>query len=87
MKSWQDSGALFTIDVGASGADAHSIIADPMFVNRSLRDYRLQKSSPAKTMGVGGGAVGAYVNNNDIIGPVISRFTDTPSLPVSPVLF
>ncbi|MBV1870790.1 MAG: right-handed parallel beta-helix repeat-containing protein [Gammaproteobacteria bacterium] len=90
LKSWQDSssgGALYTIDVSASGADANSIIADPMFINKNLRDYRLQESSPARTMGVGGGAVGAYVNNNDIIGPVVSRFTDTPSLPVSPVLF
>jgi hypothetical protein len=33
------------------GADAHSVIADPLFVDTGKRDYRLQSDSPALQLG------------------------------------
>lgn len=59
--------------------DAASTSNDPLFVNRAGRDFRLQASSPARTMGrsvhgVGGAAgavipAGAYISGQETIGP------------------
>lgn len=63
----------------ATAQDADSIESNPLFVNASANDFRLQAGSPARTLGravynVGGanGAVipaGAYITGNELIGP------------------
>jgi hypothetical protein len=35
----------------AAGLDAHSVVADPMFVNASAGDYTVKDGSPALTLG------------------------------------
>lgn len=64
----------------ALGPDRQSIAADPLFV--SATDFRLQASSPARTLGIdtfdldGDGnttetiPVGAYVTGTEVIGPI-----------------
>jgi len=85
LSEWQVSGfdgALFTIDVSAPGPDEHSAVEDPLFINKEVNNYRLQPQSPAKTMGINGGVIGAYITDNDVIGPEVSRFLIPPAAPV-----
>ena len=43
-----------------TGADAHSIAADPLFVDPSVGNFQLQAGSPALTTASDGGAAGAF---------------------------
>ena len=51
--NWLDRGSnLFTWSQWkAAGLDAHSVVADPMFVNASAGDYPVKDGSPALTLG------------------------------------
>ena len=53
---------------GISGGELGSIRTDPLFVNASTRDYRLQAGSPARTASDTGGAIGAYIAGTETIG-------------------
>lgn len=44
-----------------TGLDAHSVFADPQFIDPAQGDYRLAPSSPARTLRPDGGPVGADV--------------------------
>ncbi|MBK9579585.1 MAG: right-handed parallel beta-helix repeat-containing protein [Fibrobacteres bacterium] len=45
--------------------DAHSIAADPLFVNQAARDFHLAASSPCKGAGKNGEDLGAYPRGDD----------------------
>jgi len=53
---------------GVSGGDAGSTLTNPLFVNASAHDYRLQAGSPARTASDTGGAIGAYIAGTETIG-------------------
>jgi hypothetical protein len=51
-----------------TGFDRNGSEGDPLFVDAAAGDYRLQDGSPARTAAIGGGAVGAYVTGDEVIG-------------------
>ena len=65
-----------------SGADVHSIAADPQFVGAGTRNYQLRPSSPARRVGIDWGdlnangsrtdriSAGPYVTGLEVIGPL-----------------
>ncbi len=75
---------------GQDAANAAAIQADPRFVNPSAGDYRLQSTSPARTIGralygIGGGngaviPAGAYITGSEAIGPT-TGYTPPPPPP------
>jgi hypothetical protein len=59
--SWGgSSGVAFNTWKSQSGKDAHSIEANPLFVNPAARDFHLQSTSPCKGTGYGGVDMGIY---------------------------
>lgn len=74
---------------GCPGSDneCNSLVSDPIFVNISQNNYRLQSGSPALTLGrtiteIHGSSgqtipVGAYITENEIIGRVSGNPPDT----------
>ncbi len=85
--------------MGQDNASPASRVADPLFVNESSGNYRLQTGSPARNAGVdvldlnGNGSrtdsitLGAYITGNEIIGRSSSGTpTPTPNAPTSIVV-
>jgi len=61
-----------TWQLNVGGGDSSSILTDPLFVNVSTRDFRLQPGSPARTASDTGGAIGAYITGTEtIVLPVV----------------
>jgi len=54
---------------------------DPLFVNPTNRDFRLQANSPARNAGRNGVNMGAYITGNEIIGLISSGDLTAPSPP------
>jgi hypothetical protein len=50
------------------GHDLNSLTVDPKFVDAANHDYHLLSDSPAKSSGKNGVNMGAYINDDDIIG-------------------
>jgi hypothetical protein len=77
--------------LGVALSELGSVVANPMFVNASGGDYKLQQSSPAQIVGVdildlnGNGSTsdvvpaGAYVRGNEIIGRNVGPVPNPPS--------
>jgi hypothetical protein len=53
---------------GDYGFDAHSLAADPEFVNPAGRDYRLKADSPYRGKGMDGKTPGAYTTGEERVG-------------------
>lgn len=74
--------------------DRRSSTADPLFVSRVARDFRLAANSPARNAGIdfldlnGNGQIndtihrGAYITGNETIGPITGPRPNPPSLHV-----
>ena len=78
---WKDKGPIFVTGAPSAGMgygeleewkkilrnkyDQHSIVADPLFVDASQRDYRLQPGSPALALGFQDIDVGAIGLEDD----------------------
>lgn len=56
LETWKKSGEI----LGGGNPDTHSLNKDPLFVNPSARDFRLQGGSPCKGTGKGGKDMGVY---------------------------
>lgn len=52
----------------AISGDANSSVADPQYVDRAEKDYRVSVGSPALTASSTGGPVGAYITGSEAIG-------------------
>jgi parallel beta-helix repeat protein len=69
-----------------TGLDVNSITTDPLFVNASGHDFHLQANSPARTKGEGGGAMGAYIKGDEVIGLTsATSYADSTSTPSAPI--
>ncbi len=71
-----------------SGWDAHSLVADPIFVNATARDYHPASGSPALNAGRIGGVstgaivnIGAYTTGTEVIGLTTSFDHTAPAPP------
>ncbi len=80
----------------AAGNDCNSLTSNPMFVNAGAGDYKLQTSSPARTLGrdilnlsgAGSSAIipaGAYITGSEVIGRSSSLPAPSPSPLPAPV--
>lgn len=64
----------------ATSREANGGDGDPLFVNAGAGNFRLGLTSPARSSGVGGAAVGAYPTGTEIIGPMLVPVTRNASL-------
>lgn len=71
----------FTSWKAAISDDAHSSVANPLYVDRSGKNFHLQAGSPARTASDTGGPVGAYITGNEVIGSTSTSPMKAPGFP------